>query len=136
MAAKKSTSQNTVFVYANLPHGQSFRLPGDTTVTLKGYPVSKLRDENGHALPTGKYGITEVPADQWAAVTKVYGELTVMQSGLIFVAPTREAGDAMAAERQGLRHGLEPADPKGAGMVTTPDGEGSMQQAQQSGEAE
>ena len=107
----KTTARNTVYVYANLPHGQRFRLPGGVEVRLQGYPVSKLRDENGTPLPAGQYGITEVGADAWAEVERVYGKLAVMQSGVIFAAPSREVGDAIAAERAGLRHGLEPVDP-------------------------
>lgn len=109
--AKKITTQNTVFVYANLPHGQRFRLSGGREVTLSGYPVSKLLDESGKALPAGHYGITEVPAEDWQQVERLYGKLTVMQSGVIFAAESREQGDAMAAERCGLRHGVEPIDP-------------------------
>ncbi|MEG2172369.1 MAG: hypothetical protein RRY29_03815 [Desulfovibrionaceae bacterium] len=109
MAAKKSSE--TVFVYANLPNGQSFRISAGRTVTLEGYPVSKLVDDMGNALPAGQYGITELPAEDWQQVEKLYGQLTVMQSGIIFTAQSREQGDAMAAERCGLRHGVEPIDP-------------------------
>lgn len=125
--AKKANSQNTVFVYANLPNGQSFRLPNGKSVTLKGYPISKLLDENGTALPAGQYGVTEVEADAWAAVKKIYDTLTVMQSGVIFAAADRETGDQMAAERSGLRHGLEPIDP--ATTATKPDEESAKQQS-------
>lgn len=127
-AKKKNSAQDTVFVYANLPAGQSFRLRGGVTVTLQGYPVSKLRDENGDLLPAGQYGITEVSAEQWAEVKKTYGDLTVMQSGLIFAANSREDGDAEAKARQGLRHGLEPVDPAGEETATNPDDEAAKQQ--------
>lgn len=116
---KDTTTQNTVFVYANLPNGQSFHLPG-RVVTLKGFPVSRLLDVDGNQMPAGQYGVTELPADDWNAVQKIYGQMTLLKSDLIFVAPSREEGDAMAAERQGLRHGLEPVDPEGDETVTSP----------------
>ena len=128
MAAPKKdkTSQNTVFVYANLPSGQAFRLPKGQTVTINGHPISQLTGPNGEKLPAGQYGVTEVDAEQWAEVERIYGEMTVMKSGLIFAAASREIGDDMAVERQGLRHGLEPIDPDTT--TTKPDTEAAAQQ--------
>ena len=109
--AARSTGRGTVFVFANLPHGQTFGLPG-RQVTVAGWPVSALRGPGGEALPGGRYGVTEIDAGDWAEIRRIYGAMRIFQSGLVFAAPSREAGQAMAAERAELRHGLEPVDPE------------------------
>lgn len=107
-ATRKSASK--VYVYANLPHGQSFGLSGKT-VTLAGYPISHLLGPDGAFAPGGKYGVTEVDAEDWEEIKRLFGRMKIFASGLVFAAPSREAGDRMAAERGQLRHGLEPVDP-------------------------
>ena len=102
---------DTVFVFANLPSAQSFRLPGGGHLTVAGMPVSRLKGLDGRNLAGGRYGVTEVPAAVWAEVKKTYGAMRIFQSGLVFDAPTLERGKAMARERGGLRHGCEPVDP-------------------------
>lgn len=107
---KNLPTSGIVFVYANLPAGQTFRLKNGQEVTIAGYPVSKLTDEAGNSLPAGQYGVTKLPAEVWSEIERVYGELTVMKSGLIFASTTPMDGEAIAEERKDLRHGLEPID--------------------------
>lgn len=114
-----SSPRNTVFVFANLPHGQTFDLPHGRQVALEGWPVSQLLGPHGQRLPGGRYGVTEVPVDHWNEVLRLYGEMAVLKSGLIFAAPSRKEGEAMAREHGGLRHGLEPVDPET--LLTRPD---------------
>ena len=106
-----SGAGDTVFVFANLPSAQSFRLPDGEHLTVAGMPVSRLKGLDGRNLAGGRYGVTEVPADAWAEVKKTYGAMRIFQSGLVFDAPTLERGKAMARERGGLRHGCEQVDP-------------------------
>ena len=115
----QTSGRNTVFVFANLPHGQAFDLPHGRQVVLAGWPVSELLGPHGERLPGGEFGVTEVPADHWEEVTRLYGEMAVLKSGLIFAAPSLEDGQAMARERAALRHGLEPVDPET--LSTRPD---------------
>ena len=115
----QTSGRNTVFVFANLPHGQAFDLPHGRQVILAGWPVSELLGPHGERLPGGEFGVTEVPADHWEEVTRLYGEMAVLKSGLIFAAPSLEDGQAMARERVALRHGLEPVDPET--LSTRPD---------------
>lgn len=115
----RTSGRNTVFVFANLPHGQAFDLPQGRQVILEGWPVSELLGPHGERLPGGEFGVTEVPADHWEEVLRLYGEMTVLKSGLIFAASSPQEGQAMARERNGLRHGLEPVDPET--LSTRPD---------------
>lgn len=116
-----SGGRDSLFIFANLPHGQSFSLPNGREVTLAGHPVSLLLGANGEALPGGEFGVTQVPAADWREVLRLYGDLAVLKSGLIFSAPSRKEGQAMARERKALRHGLEPVNPENT--VTRPDTE-------------
>lgn len=115
----KTSDRNTVFVFANLPHGQAFDLPHGRQVVLQGWPVSELLGPHGERLPGGEFGVTEVNADHWEEVLRLYSEMAVLKSGLIFAAPSRKEGQAMARERASLRHGLEPVDPET--LATRPD---------------
>ena len=115
-----ATGSEVVSVFANLQTGQSFKLPDGSTVTISGVPVSNLKGIDGQNFAGGKYGVTKVPADQWAQIVKTYGGMKFFQSGLVFAAETMERGKAMARERGGLRHGYEPVDPNSDRAKTTP----------------
>lgn len=103
-------TSNVVYVYANLPDGQTFLL-GHKEVSIKGYTIDKLRLPGGYFHAGGKYEVNVVAKSDWDEVMKVYGSMQIFKSGLVFSAPSREIGDAMAKEREALRHGLEPLDP-------------------------
>lgn len=113
------SGRDSLFVFANLPHGQSFSLPGGREVTLAGHPVSQLLAPSGEALPGGEYGVSEISASDWSEILRLYGDLAVLKSGLIFTATSRKEGQAMARERKTLRHGLEPVNPEST--LTRPD---------------
>lgn len=116
----QGAGNNVVYVFANLQSGQSFKLPDGSTVTISGVPVSRLKGVDGQSFAGGKYGVTKVPAEQWAQVVKIYGKMKIFQNGLVFDAPTMERGKAMARERGGLRHGYEPVDPNSDRAKTKP----------------
>jgi hypothetical protein len=112
-----------VYVFATLPGGQTFKLPEATasgSVTIEGLPVSRLKGAGGQIFAGGKYGLTRVPAEQWAEVMKIYGRMKMFTNGLVFAAPSLERGQAMARERGGLRHGFEPVDPASDRTKTKP----------------
>jgi len=109
--AASAEGGDVVYVFANLPSGQNFKLPDGQVVTIDGMPVSNLLGVDGKPFFGGKYGVTVVDAGKWAVVKKIYGKMRMFQSGLVFDAPTEKAGLAMARERGGLRHGYEPIDP-------------------------
>ena len=98
-----------VYVFANLPSGQSFALPNGEVVTIEGMTIDNLR--GAATFAGGKYAVTPVSANNWKQIQKIYGEMRMFKSGLVFAADTIVNGEAMARERGGLRHGLEPVDP-------------------------
>ena len=112
---------NMVFVFANLPNAQSFKLGGGTVITVDGMTVSRLKKPGGGFFPGGKYGITPVNRDAWAEVERIYGKMRMFQNKLVFAADSVEAGKARARELGGLRHGYEQVDPLSDRVKTSPD---------------
>lgn len=110
-----------LYVFANLPSAQSFKIGEGAIVTLNGVPVSDLKGPRGTFYPGGKYGVTKVSASAWAEVVRVYGKMKMFSSGLIFAADTFEEGQAKARERGALRHGYEPVDPESRRVKSAPD---------------
>lgn len=110
ITSKVEPTSDVVYVYANLPDGQTFLL-GRKEVSIKGYTIDKLRLPGGYFIPGGKYEVNVVNKSDWDEVMRLYGKMKIFTSGLVFYAPSREIGDAMAKERESLRHGLEPLDP-------------------------
>jgi hypothetical protein len=111
---------NNLYVFAALKQPQSFRLADGRVMTINGFPVSSLRQPGGGFFAGGKYGVTQVPAGQWEQVMKIYGQMKIFKSGLIFSAPSLERGQDMARERGSLRHGFEPIDPNSSRAKTQP----------------
>lgn len=110
IANKQEAISNIVYVYTNLCNGQRFKIK-DKDIEIKGYTVDRLRLPNGAFIPGGQYEVTLVNKSDWDEVMRIYGKMEIFQSGLVFSAPSREIGDAMAKEREALRHGKEPLDP-------------------------
>lgn len=113
-------ADNVLYVFANLPTGQSFKLGDGSVVTVEGMSVSRLKKPGGGFFSGGKYGITPVPRDAWGEVERIYGQMRMFQNKLVFAADTLEAGKARARELGGLRHGYEPVDPNSDRVKSTP----------------
>ena len=108
---KKSDATGCVIVYCNLPCGITYTLPDGRTLTVAGYPVSRLVSADGRALPAGRFGVTRnVAAADWEWVAATYGNTALFQNGLIFAEPDGASGMAHAKELAGTRHGMEQAD--------------------------
>lgn len=116
----ESPGGNIVFVFANLPTGQKFKLPDGSDVEISGVPVSRLKRPEGGFFPGGKYGVTTVDAATWALVEKIYGASRMFKNKLIFAAASLEKGKDMVRELSGLRHGFEPVDPESSRAKTKP----------------
>ena len=119
-AAPASDAADYVYVYANLPSGQIFTLPGGVTVAIKGVPASLLRGPDGERLKGGKYGVTRVKRADWEAVLRLYGGMGLFREGLIFAANGEYDGAKEAEVRRDMRHGLEPLDPESRKVKTRP----------------
>ena len=118
--ADEVSGPNIVYVFANLPNAQSFKLGSGDTVTIQGMSVSNLKKPGGGFFTGGKYGVTPVDRNAWAEVVKVYGKMKMFQNKLVFAADTIEEGKARARELGGLRHGYEPVDPNSDRVKSTP----------------
>lgn len=106
---KKSAADGSVIVCANLLQDQIFRLPDGRQVTLKGIKSTHLVDPDGHPA-LGQYGRTTLPAADWEALLRLYGNMEIFARGLVFAQTDTASADDEAADRAELRNGLEPVD--------------------------
>ena len=103
-----------VYVFANLPTGQRFKLKSGREVEISGLPVSRLIKPGGGSFSGGKYAVTAMDADDWKEVVRTYGKMSMFKNRIIFAAGTPEEGQALARGLGGLRSGFEPVDPEKA----------------------
>ena len=109
-SARDTAARNTVLVALNHPQGIDFELADGRRVRIAGNAAG-LRGREKGVLPVGAYGLTEIPAADWEAVTARYGDMPVFASGLIFAARSSDEAGAEAADKAALRHGREPVNP-------------------------
>ena len=116
----ESAGGDVVYVFANLPNAQSFKLGDGTVITVEGMTVSNLKKPGGGFFPGGKFGVTPVDREAWGEVLRIYGQMRMFQNKLVFAADTLEEGKAKARELGGLRHGYEQVDPNSDRVKSTP----------------
>lgn len=111
----------TVFVGCLHPGNIIYRVKiGNTVVRLElnGSNNStlfdlRLKNARRQMLMRGEYGITEVPADLFAALHAQYKETAMFKNEMIICADSRADLEAMAREYgQSKSHGLDPVDPE------------------------
>jgi hypothetical protein len=107
--AAKSGSGLVTVAY-NSPRGIVFRL-GEKVITINGNNTSLMGREKG-IIPVGKYGYTRIPAEDWAAIEKVYGSMAIFKNGLIFAETSADRAADRSEEQAETRHGLEPVNPE------------------------
>ena len=87
----------------------------DRKVIIKGHNNS-LRGLDGGVLDSGRaFGETVIPAKDWEAIKEKYGRdpnNKLFTGGFIFASESKEDARAEAKEKEGLKTGLEPVDPK------------------------
>jgi len=114
-AVKKSkkVGNDTVVVACGIPMGQRFNINGKV-IELNGVPLSHLvsATQQGMPLPAGKYGMTELPREDWEAILKNYGYCDFIQNGVIFAKERKEEVEEEAQEKSKKKLGFEQADPK------------------------
>lgn len=107
-------SKTMVCIGANLPHGQTFVLPGGKRVSLNGN-AEDLRGLERGILREGVYGLTTVDADDWEEVKKLFGSMVMFRSGLILETDSKADTEKEASKNTKTRHGLEAVDPEKTG---------------------
>lgn len=105
MSGTTSRISSPVAIGCKLPGGLTLRLPDrpDAEFTLNGANASRV---------IGGYGITTIPSDFWEAWKKAYAGFPPLAKGLIFEQATVAKAEDAAAERAGLKSGLEPLNPQ------------------------
>ena len=93
--------------------GQAFFTPKTGRVVFCG--------KNNAGVVVGGFGVTPVDSEVYEEIKKVYKDNPLFANGHIFAAEKREAGDAEARAKSGLRSPFDALDPKNPGTGATPD---------------
>lgn len=87
----------------------------DRKIVIKGHNA-RLRGLDGGVLDSGyAFGETVIPTKDWEAIKAKYGQdpnNKLFANGYIFAAVSKEDARAEAKEKENLKTGLEPIDPK------------------------
>lgn len=107
----KKTGKDTVVVACAIPMGVILEVNGKY-IHLNGQPTSKIVGAHGQELPAGKYGLTEIPIEDWEALKKVNVNSPSFINGIIFAKEDKEEVLEEACEKSKKKLGFEQADPK------------------------
>ncbi|MDL2315504.1 hypothetical protein LJC59_00275 [Desulfovibrio sp. OttesenSCG-928-A18] len=110
-------SSGAVTVAYNSVRGITFAL-GDKRILIRGSSSHLVGKEKG-IIPVGRYGYTRVAVDEWEAIKKEYGEMSIFKNGLIFAEKSSDRAEDRAMEQAELRHGLEPVNAETAKTEAT-----------------
>lgn len=87
----------------------------DKNILIKGHN-SALRGINGGVLDSGEaFGETVIARSDWEAIQEKYGKdpnFKLFSGGYLFAAASKEDAKAEAKEKENLKTGNEPIDPK------------------------
>lgn len=110
--AVKIESQNThVVVCLKHPQGIKFKLNNNRSVVINGNAVH-LKGKNTGVLPDGGFGMTTILREDWEAIKKAYGTMSIFKNGLIFASADTASANAQAKEYDEVKSGFEPVDIK------------------------
>lgn len=105
-------SKNThVIVCLKHPHGIKFKLNNNRSVVINGNTVH-LKGRTTGVLPDGGFGMTTILREDWEAIKKAYGTMSIFKNGLIFACADTASAQAQAKEHDELKSGFEPVDIK------------------------
>lgn len=105
-------SKNThVIVCLKHPHGIKFKLNNNRSVVINGNAVH-LKGRTTGVLPDGGFGMTTILREDWEAIKKAYGTMSIFKNGLIFACADTASAQAQAKEHDELKSGFEPVDIK------------------------
>lgn len=117
-ANTKATSTTTkpvkttgkVVVCLNSAHSIVFEIDG-RKIKING-SNEHLRKQKEGILAVGKFGESLIDRQDWEQIRKVYGNMAIFKNGLIYAQESHASARDVAKEREKLRNGLEPVDPK------------------------
>lgn len=107
MARKNVSTGDTLTIACKLPQGLRIVIP-EQNIDIKLHGAMSPYAIGGHGMTQG------VNAAQWAAVEAhpVHGQSRWLKNEVVFAMNKPEDASAKAAERQEVRAGFEPIDPK------------------------
>lgn len=110
---QKEQSKGKITVACGIPMGLKLNL-NKGPIILKGVAMSHIvsAKKNGGYLPAGKYGLTEVSANEWDEIKAKYGMHDFMVNGTVFAKTDYSSVQAEAVEKSEKHLGFEQADPK------------------------
>lgn len=110
--AIKTESKNThVVVCLKHPQGIKFKLNNNRSVVINGN-AAHLKGKTTGVLPDGGFGITTILREDWEAIKKAYGTMSIFKNGLIFANADTASANAQAKEYDEVKSGFEPVDIK------------------------
>lgn len=109
-AAKPVKTASKVVVCLNSAHSIVFEIDG-RKIQING-SNENLRKQKEGILAVGKFGESLIDKQDWEQIQKKYGRMEIFKSGLIYAQDNHASARDVAKEREKLRNGLEPVDPK------------------------
>lgn len=104
--ATPKASNEMVFIGLCRPTGMAFEISGGREVVLNGYGHA-IAGKDFQPLPDGGFGLTAVPAGDWAEVKAKYGNHPLFLHGLIIENTDRASAEDEAEEKKEVKSGLE-----------------------------
>lgn len=109
-ADKPAKTVSKVVVCLNSAHSIVFEIDG-RKIQING-SNEHLRKQKEGILAVGKFGESLIDKQDWEQIQKIYGSMSIFKSGLIYAQDNHASARDVAKEREKLRNGLEPVDPK------------------------
>lgn len=109
-ATKPAKTASKVVVCLNSAHSIVFEIDG-RKIKING-SNEHLRKQKEGILAVGKFGESLIDKQDWEQIKKIYGRMEIFKSGLIYAQDNHASARDVAKEREKLRNGLEPVDPK------------------------
>nr|DAN96703.1 MAG TPA: hypothetical protein [Caudoviricetes sp.] len=107
-APEVTKTSDKVVVCLNSAHSIIFEANGKK-IKINGQNEN-LRGEKEGILAVGKFGQSIIDRKDWEEIVRIYRNMMIFRSGLIFAMNDTASANAKAKECEDMRHGLEPVD--------------------------
>ena len=111
--AVQNSSPTEVYVCSHLHKGVIFDMPDGKKVRIAGIN-DRLRGASKGIIATGGGIYTKVDAASWDYIIKTFADYQAIKNGLMYAETSAGRAKAAIRERDELRDGFEPVDPKAA----------------------